>query len=155
MKNYKKKQSEYKKTFKNQYKTYHKEEVKNEYGKVIEYRIVEDKGNVISLNNMNLVFVKNNGVYVGTDITRYPFKIIHDELNIKKCRFYDLRGSYATKILNSGVEIRDVADMLGHKNIETTENYYITSLDENRNKASKKFDKIINSDIINMIASYK
>ena len=38
---------------------------------------------------------------------------------------------------------------------ETTENYYITSLDENRNKASKKFDKIINSDIINMIASYK
>ena len=45
--------------------------------------------------------------------------------------------------------------MLGHKNIETTENYYITSLDENRNKASKKFDKIINSDIINMIASYK
>ena len=155
LKNYKKKQSEYKKTFKNQYKTYHKEEVKNEYGKVVEYRIVEDKGNVISLNNMNLVFVKNNGVYVGTDITRYPFKIIHDELNIKKCRFYDLRGSYATKILNSGVEIRDVADMLGHKNIETTENYYITSLDENRNKASKKFDKIINSDIINMIASYK
>ena len=155
LKNYKKKQSEYKKTFKNQYKTYHKEEVKNEYGKVVEYRIVEDKGNVISLNNMNLVFVKNNGVYVGTDITRYPFKIIHDELNIKKCRFYDLRGSYATKILNSGVEIRVVADMLGHKNIETTENYYITSLDENRNKASKKFDKIINSDIINMIASYK
>ena len=155
LKNYKKKQSEYKKTFKNQYKTYHKEEVKNEYGKVVEYRIVEDKGNVISLNNMNLVFVKNNGVYVGTDITRYPFKIIHDELNIKKCRFYDLRGSYATKILNSGVEIRDVADMLGHKNIETTENYYITSLDENRNKSSKKFDKIINSDIINMIASYK
>lgn len=153
--NYKKKQSEYKKTFKNQYKTYHKEEVKNEYGKVVEYRIVEDKGNVISLNNMNLVFVKNNGVYVGTDITRYPFKIIHEELNIKKCRFYDLRGSYATKILNSGVEIRDVADMLGHKNIETTENYYITSLDENRNKASKKFDKIINSDIINMIASYR
>ena len=37
----------------------------------------------------------------------------------------------------------------------STENYYITSLDENRNKASKKFDKIINSDIINMIASYK
>ena len=53
----------------------------------------------------------------------------------------------STKILNSGVEIRDVADMLGHKNIETTENYYITSLDENRNKAStedfEKFDKNI------------
>ena len=102
-----------------------------------------------------MIFTRENGLYLGTDITRILFKIIHNELGIKKCRFYDLRGSYATKILNSGVEIRDVADMLGHKNIETTENYYITSLDENRNKASKKFDKIINSDIINMIASYK
>ena len=68
-------------------------------------------------------------------------------------------GLIAANVCWAGVtlpsNVRDVADMLGHKNIETTENYYITSLDENRNKASKKFDKIINSDIINMIASYK
>ena len=109
----------------------------------------------MSVNNINLVFTRNNGQYIGTDLTKYPFKVIHNELKIKKCRFYDLRGSYATKILNSGVEIRDVADMLGHKKIETTENYYITSIDENRFKASKKFDHIINSDIIKEIASYK
>ena len=58
-------------------------------------------------------------MYVGTDLTRYPFKIIHNELGIKKCRFYDLRGSYATKILTNGIEIRDVADILGHRNVET------------------------------------
>ena len=53
--------------------------------------------------NINLFFTRENGKYVGTDITRYPFKIIHEELGITKCRFYDLRGSYATKILNNGV----------------------------------------------------
>ena len=47
-------------------------------------------------------------------------------MGFKKCRFYDLRGTYATKILRNGVEIRDVADLLGHSKIETTENYYIS-----------------------------
>lgn len=69
-------------------------------------------------------------------ITKSGFKtnkIIHDdELGIENCRFYDLRGRYATTILRNGVEIRDVADVLGHKDIETTENYYISSTDETR-----------------------
>ena len=82
----------------------------------------------------------DNGMYSGTDITRYPYKIIHNELGIKNCRFYDLRGSYATKILNNGIEIRDVADLLGHKNIETTENYYITGSKETRKKACEAFE---------------
>ena len=81
---------------------------------------------------INLVFTKENGLYVGTDLTRYPFKIIHNELGIKKCRFYDLRGSYATKILTNGIEIRDVADILGHRNVETTENYYISSTEKSK-----------------------
>lgn len=155
LKNYKRKQLEYKNILKDKYKTYRKEEVKNEYGKVVEYRIVENEKNILSLKNINLIFTKVNGQYIGTDITKYLFRVIHNELKINKCRFYDLRGSYATKILNSGVEIRDVADMLGHKNIETTENYYITSFDENRCNASKKFDSIVNSNIIQKISSYK
>lgn len=84
-----------------------------------------------------------------------PFKIIHNELGIKKCRFYDLRGSYATKILNSGVEIRDVADLLGHRNIETTENFYISSTEDSRKYASEVFDNISKSETIDKIIKYK
>ncbi len=77
------------------------------------------------------------------------------KLGIKNCRFYDLRGSYATRILKNGVEIRDVADILGHKNIETTENYYISSSDESRKEANDIFEKVIHSDIIDKISNYK
>ena len=73
---------------------------------------------------------------------------------MKKCRFYDLRGSYATKILTNGIEIRDVADILGHKNIETTENYYISSTNDSRKIANDIFDKITQSDIIDKIIKY-
>ena len=123
--------------------------------KTIEQRIVENENNLLTLNTLNLVFTRENGTYSGTDITRYPYKIIHHELGIKKCRFYDLRGSYATKILNNGVEIRDVADILGHKNIETTENYYISSSNESRKEANDIFEQSTHSEVINNIATYK
>lgn len=79
--------------------------------------------------------------YSGTDIIRYPFKIIHHELGINKCRFYDLRGSYATQVLRNGAEIRDFADILGHSKIETTENYYISSTETSRKEANEILEK--------------
>ena len=79
----------------------------------------------------------------------------YNELGIKNCRFYDLRGSYATRILKNGVEIRDVADILGHKNIETTENYYISSSTESRKEANDIFEKLIHSEVIDRISNYK
>ena len=84
-------------------------------------------------------------------MTRYPFKIIHNELGIEKCRFYDLRGSYATKILTNGI----VVDILGHKNVETTEKYYISSTEKSKRLATDAFDKITKSQIIEEISKYK
>lgn len=130
--NFKNKQTELKLLYGKDYKCYHFEEVKNQYGKVLEYQIVENQTNILSVKPANMVFIRNNGKYCGTDIIKYPYKIIHNELGIENCRFYDLRGSYATTILRNGVEIRDVADVLRHKDIETTENYYISSTDETR-----------------------
>ena len=154
LKNYKSKQDYLKKIYGKKYIYYHLEYVKNEYGKNVEQRIVENK-NRKNDTSINFIFVKENGKYVGTDITKYPFKVIHNELGIRKCRFYDLRGSYATKILNHGIEIRDVADILGHKNIETTENFYISSTDISRKIAVDTFDKIIHSNIIDKVIQYK
>ena len=95
------------------------------------------------------------GSYAGTDVIKYPFKIIHHELKIENCRFYDLRGSYATKCLRNGVEIKDVADILGHKRIETTENYYISSTIEDIQKVSAVLENIIQSDITNKIINFE
>lgn len=154
LKNYKAKQDYLKQLYGNKYIYYYLEDVKNQYGKVIEKRIVQKTDETKDQITLNLVFTKSDGKFTGTDITKYPFEIIHKELGIEKCRFYDLRGSYATKVLNSGVEIRDVADMLGHRNIETTENYYVSSTDTSRKCATDNFDKMIQSEVINEISEY-
>ena len=155
LQNYKNKQDYLKKIYGKKYIYYHIEDVVNKSGKVIEHRIVKDDINSKPNNQLNLIFTREDGEYIGTDITRYPFKIIHNELGIKKCRFYDLRGSYATKILKNGIEIRDVADLLGHKNIETTENFYISSTEDSRKYATEIFDNISRSETIDKIIKYK
>ncbi len=154
LQNYKKKQDYLKSIYGKKYIYYCLEDVVNKSGKVVERRIVREELSNVESKRIDLIFTKENGLYLGTDITRTPFKIIHNELGIKKCRFYDLRGSYATKILNNGVEIRDVADLLGHKNIETTENFYISSTEDSRKYATEVFDNISKSETINKIIKY-
>ena len=124
---YKNSQDNYKKQYGKNYKRYILEDVKNKYGKLVEYKIVESNSR---RNEVDMVFTRKDGTYSGTDIIKYPFKIIHHELRIK-CRFYDLRGSFATISLRNGCEIKDIAEVLGHKRIETTEKYYISSIEEN------------------------
>ncbi len=73
--------------------------------------------------NALLFYIEKERKYSRIDLLKYPFKVIHEEVNIKNCRFYDLRGICTTKNLKNGVEIRDVADILEHSKIEETENY--------------------------------
>ena len=64
-------------------------------------------------------------------------------IKIYKSRFYDLRGSFATKALRNGNEIKDISKLLGHSRIETTENYYITSTTNDLIKICEKKEKEI------------
>lgn len=144
--NYKKKKELSKSLYGSKYKYYQLESVRNEYGKEQEYRIVESKNN--SGNCLDLVFTKHDGKYTGKDVIKYPYTVIHKELGIKNCRFYDLRGSYATNILRSGAELKDVADLLGHKNIETTENYYIRATNNGKEHANKLIEKNLEPEVI-------
>ena len=134
---YKELQNNYKKEFGKNYKYYILEEVKNKYGKLVEYKIIKSNS---KRSRVEMVFTKKDGTYSGTDIVRYPFRIIHHELGIK-CRFYDLRGSFATVSLRNGCKIKDIAEVLGHKRIETTEKYYISSTNEDQINVVMQFDK--------------
>ena len=137
---YKELQNNYKKEFGKNYKYYTLEEVKNKYGKLVEYKIIKNNS---KRNRVEMVFTRKDGTYSGTDIIRYPFRIIHHELGIQ-CRFYDLRRSFATISLRGGCEIKDIAEVLGHERIETTQKYYILSLEENKKKVTKVFEHEMN-----------
>ena len=135
--NYKDEQNKNKKEYGSMYKNYTIEKIKNRYGKLVDYAIIESK---TKRKRINMVFTRRDGTYSGTDLIKYPFKIIRDELDIK-ARFYDLRGSFATTSLRNGCEIKDIAEVLGHRRIETTEKYYISSTEKDKIQVAKSFEK--------------
>ena len=53
----------------------------------LENRLININHNVYHKNN------EINGIYSGTDIIRYPFKVIHHELRIKNCRTLGCNGN--------------------------------------------------------------
>jgi len=134
--NYKDEQNKNRKEYGSKYKNYTIGKIKNRYGKLVDYAIIKSK---TKRNRINMVFTRRNGRYSGTDVIKYPFKIIRNELGIK-ARFYDLRGSFATISLRNGCEIKDIAEVLRHTRIETTEKYYISSTDNDKIKVTKSFE---------------
>ena len=142
--NYKKLQNKYRKEYGKKYKRYIIEEVKNKYGKLVEYKIIQSN---VKRNYIEMVFTRKDGTYSGTDIIKYPFKIINHDLGIS-CRFYDLRGSFATISLRNGCEIKDISKVLGHSRVETTENYYISSTNHSLKEVCNTFEKEIDNKII-------
>ena len=52
-----------------------------------------------------------------------------------------MRGRFATISLRKGCEIKDIAEVLGHKRIETTEKYYISSTNNDKMNVIINFDK--------------
>ncbi|MBP3595849.1 MAG: hypothetical protein J6J60_00385 [Clostridia bacterium] len=62
------------------------------------------------------------------------------------CNKYSFSRSYFKNILKV---------ILGHKDIERTENYYISSTDETRKNATDCYENAINLDLIEEIIEYK
>lgn len=77
----------------------------------------------------DFVFISHNSWYdYGKPIKKNTvceiIKKYSDEIKIwKRITVHSLRHSYATKLLESWMNIREIQELLGHKDIQTTENY--------------------------------
>ena len=75
---------------------------------------------------------------------QYFFTRIQKNLNIKEVlNFHALRHTFATRAIESGMDIKTLSEILGHSNTSITINRYVHSLDETKKKAMNKLSKMI------------
>ena len=147
-KKYKDEQEENEKNYGDSYMKHYSKEVKNEFTNKPEIKIINACSELeIGLPEVKFVFIKNNGVFEGTDSMKYPFKVIHYELGIN-CRFHDFRDTHATRLIENGVDVKAVAKRLGHSNIRTTYEIYVRVTDKMEHDTVDKFDDFSNLKLI-------
>lgn len=144
LKEYKEEQERNKLEYGDLYMKHYIKGTKNYYNNKPEYKILNAYSELeIALKEVNLVFVKHNGVFEGTDTCKYPFKVIHYELGIN-CRFHDFRETHATKLIEAGADIKAIAKRSGHSNIRTTYEIYVRVTKKMKTDTVDKFEDFAN-----------
>lgn len=145
LKEYKSEQENDKKEYGDLYMKHYTKETANYYNNKPETKILNAYAELeIALPEVNLVFVKHNGVFEGTDTCKYPFKVIHYELGIS-CRFHDFRDTHATRLIEAGADIKAVSKRLGHSTITVTYEIYVRVTAKMKNDTVEKFETFANA----------
>ncbi len=141
LKEFKEEQEKYKQEYGDSYMKHYAKEVVNQYTNKPEIKIINAFAEIeVALPEVNLVFVKNNGVFEGTATAKYPFKVIHYELGIS-CRFHDFRDTHATRLIEAGADIKAVSKRLGHSTIKTTYEIYVRVTSKMKNDTVERFEQ--------------
>lgn len=145
LKEFKYEQEIFREQYGDSYMKHYAKEVMNPYTNKPETKIVNAYAEIdVALPEVHLIFVKNNGVFEGTDTCKHPFKVIHYELGIP-CRFHDFRDTHATRLIEAGADIKAVSKRLGHSTIETTYNIYVRVTVKMEEEVVSKFEDYTNS----------
>lgn len=81
-------------------------------------KLIDDK-----TNHKYLLHNKTKNRPIDYSDIKYLFSKIKKDLNITKLHPHMFRHTYATKLLQNGVDIKTVMDFMGHNNLSTTQRY--------------------------------
>jgi integrase len=75
-------------------------------------------------DSWNLIFTKGDGSPIHRSVLTKTFQKLMEAHGLPRVRFHDLRHTFATLMLERGVDIKTVSEYLGHSSVEITLRVY-------------------------------
>lgn len=91
--------------------------------------------------------IEENGKIVTIRSYQRSFALLLKKLNIEHRGFHSLRHTFATRALESGMDVKTLSEILGHKNATITLNRYAHSLMEHKQEMMNKLGKMLNKNV--------
>jgi len=92
----------------------------------------------------NLIFCNQLGGYLNSSNIRWKFRQVAKKADIEGCSIHSLRHSFATRCLESGIELRVVQEFMGHSSIKMTADLYTHVLEDQKRDSIMKLRNTIN-----------
>ncbi len=97
----------------------------------------------IKLNNKSNYIVSNSTTGVSIRSYQRSFELLLKKLSIRHRGFHSLRHTFATRALECGMDVRTLAELLGHKNPTITLKRYAHSLFDYKSLMMNKLGKML------------
>ena len=81
------------------------------------------------------VFFNRQGHLIDPDNLSHYFTKLVRQLGLPHTRFHDLRHTFATRAIESGVDVLTLSGILGHTDVSTTEHFYLHPRMESMHRA--------------------
>ncbi|SCH32855.1 Integrase [uncultured Clostridium sp.] len=88
------------------------------------------------------VFCDALGVNIDSKRPNRNLKSVLKKLDIEPIKFHGLRKTYCTRLIESGVDIKTVSELMGHANITITLEIYNQVTQDKKDEAAKKISEI-------------
>lgn len=88
--------------------------------------------------NSGYVLTRSNGKFTEPRLLQNKFVKCLAECGIDKANFHTLRHTFATRCIESGVDVKTLSELLGHSDVKTTLNRYVHSSFELKQKSIDK-----------------
>lgn len=77
-------------------------------------------------------------------LLRWRFSELTKKIGVRRLNFHALRHTFATRALESGMDVKTLAEIMGHANATITLNTYAHSMTEHKKKMMNNLPCLIN-----------
>lgn len=93
--------------------------------------------------DLDLVFANEQGAFVDPRELLRSFHKLLEKGGVRKCRFHDLRHSFASVLINQGESMKIIQELLGHSTITTTMDIYSHVAQETKKQSVEALGKVL------------